>query len=509
MNRGFSSNAESPIAPETAARTGEAPMSAKRAPTDITPFFMILVAIGVIFPMVSRRKLDHGANDASRWNTVYFLVEHGTYEYLTDWWLPWNHGKGKKAEQITPEQREKWIHIGEKYYEPPYGIFAIAPFFTVDMVKIDGRYLSAKPTLLATCLAGVVLALQFFTGYTFAANPWFILRTTLILTQVLPFLAFLWVMRHHFNRQSASLFVRNFCIATAALATYLTPYLVTLNNHVVGAMAATFAIHAAIRVWYDGKRAWYWFALAGFFAAFAASVELFAVLLAAAIFVALLFKSPAKTLSVGLLAAMIPAGVAIGTNVVATGSIRPVQTRVDEKDGPYDYEYSYWRNPSGIDAQHEPKPIYLMHLLIGHHGWFLLTPIFLVSLVGMFAHWSRRAANPQPLLAAFVFLLWGAVLAYFVLKTGNYGGGCQGPRWLFWLIPGWLLMLPAGVEVLGRCPVGRFVCYLLVAVSLFSSAWAMPYVDDHERGTISPWSKSWAHELCQKNWMPEPFRVHY
>ena len=31
-------------------------------------------------------------------------------------------------------------------------------------------------------------------------------------------------------------------------------------------------------------------------------------------------------------------------------------------------------------------------------------------------------------------------------KARNYGGSTQGLRWLFWLIPFWLLLLPKGVE---------------------------------------------------------------
>ena len=31
-------------------------------------------------------------------------------------------------------------------------------------------------------------------------------------------------------------------------------------------------------------------------------------------------------------------------------------------------------------------------------------------------------------------------------KARNYGGSAQGLRWVFWLIPFWLLLLPKGVE---------------------------------------------------------------
>src|SRR5262245_61126384 len=46
---------------------------------DLAPLFMILAAMIVIFPLLSRQKMDHGPNDASRWNTVYYLLKHRTY----------------------------------------------------------------------------------------------------------------------------------------------------------------------------------------------------------------------------------------------------------------------------------------------------------------------------------------------------------------------------------------------------------------------------------------------
>ena len=39
-------------------------------------------------------------------------------------------------------------------------------------------------------------------------------------------------------------------------------------------------------------------------------------------------------------------------------------------------------------------------------------------------------------------------------KARNYGGSTQGLRWLFWLIPMWLLCLPAGLAT-GQEGVGR------------------------------------------------------
>lgn len=518
------------------------------ASVDLTPLFLILATLIVVFPMLSRQKLDHGPNDASRWNTVYYLVEHGTYEYKPDWKVCWTDGRGKSAEVVATmpaEEQAKWVRIGDKFYKPPWDIWGIGPFFTIDMVQApDGRFVSSKHPLLPTCLAGIVWAIEKTTGYDLGVqrstimvkgepkpgpmpiDPWVILRTTLILAQVVPFLIMVWLFSRYVRCQSESFFVRNFCVAAAALATYLTPYLTTLNNHVIAAYLSLFAVYAAVRIWYDGRRSAWWFGMAGFFAAFAATTELWAGAFAVLLLVVLLVKWPRPTLIYGVSMAMIPTIAAIVTNYQATGTIVPIQAKgIDSPwyqwDGSHWSKNKYWAGPDprSIDGQAERKGVYLAHLTVGHHGFFLLTPIFVLSLAGMIAHWCRRDDRAQPGLAAFVFVLSLIVFAAVVYKTNNYGGGCQGPRHLFWMNPFWLLMLPAGVELLARSRPGRAVCYACLAVSLFSVYWALPQVGDPIRTDAMgrpipverPWSTSWAHELFRQKggFLPESWRITY
>ena len=86
-------------------------------------------------------------------------------------------------------------------------------------------------------------------------------------------------------------------------------------------------------------------------------------------------------------------------------------------------------------------------MTFGHHGVFSLTPIFLFSIVG-----ALRLLDPRSRLSGasawLTMLLTVAMLAFYTWnpKARNYGGSTQGLRWLFWLIPFWLVLLPAGVE---------------------------------------------------------------
>ena len=455
---------------------------------DLTLVFMLVAAGLVIGTILQQPSLRYCDNDASRWSTVYYLVRYRTYEFLPGIKPYWSEQHGQPPNQLTPEEKNKWFKIGELYYSRPS---AMPIFPTIDMVKLNGKFYSSKPPLLSTCVAGVVRAIQNVTGQKMLDSPWFVTRTTVILVQVVPLLIMFRLVRNYLYRLTDCPFVRNFSMAVVTLATYLTPWTVTFNNHVIAACTAMFALHAALRIWYDGRREWYWFALVGFFAAFTAGIELPAGLLAVGLFAGMMIRDAKRTLLIGLPIALVPTIMAIHANYTITGELIPAYVHVDKSGGPYDYEGSYWRQPWGTDALCEPKHIYLANMLIGHHGFFSLTPVFVLSLIGMMAHLVGRS-KPR-MLAAFVLILSAMVTAVYTVTTHNYGGACQGFRWLFWIIPFWLLFLPSGVQLLARSRLGRSFCYLLLGISMVTVGFAFH----------NPWpDRSWLHMLfIQFGWI--------
>jgi hypothetical protein len=465
------------------------PLPAARTAPDLTGLAMMLAAGLVIGAILQHPGLDYCPNDASRWDTVYFLVTQGTYEIKPDNDAGWPGCVRCEPDpsRLTPEERSTFVKVGDRYYKN----IALMPLFsTIDMVKINGKFYSSKPPLLPTILAGVVWGIEKLTHADFRTNPWFIIRTTLIVVQVVPLMLFIWLMSLNVRRLTDSPWARNFCVLAAALATYVTPWSVTLNNHVIAACSAMVTLHAAIRIWYDGRREWYWFALAGFFGAFTATTELPAALLCAAVLMAVCIRDLRKGLLVAATCAAIPVAAFFITNYLATGSLRPAYAQFGKAGGAYDYEGSYWRNPQGVDALHEPAWIYMTNIVVGHHGLFLLTPIFLISLLGALRQFKPDEGN-RPMLALLTFgatavLVW--FYTFYTSESKNYGGTAQGARWLFWLAPLWLLMLPSGAEVLARRRVGRVVCCVLLGVSMVSVGFALR----------QPWSASWAHLLFRQ-----------
>ncbi|MGL4465315.1 MAG: hypothetical protein ACRC1K_24430, partial [Planctomycetia bacterium] len=159
------------------------------------------------------------------------------------------------------------------------------------------------------------------------------------------------------------------------------------------------------------------------------------------------------------------------------------------------YANSYWDGKnaniakSAVDSLNddpESHLVYFLNLTVGHHGWFSLTPIWLLAGVGLWNNLRRKdprlagAAWPILFISAGVFCFY-----WLVSDQRNYGGHCHGARWLLWLSALWLLMLPMGVDAVAKSARGRAFAWCCLAVSVFSTADAF----------YSPWTRSWLQRI--------------
>lgn len=452
---------------EAGACCSDQPRFASPTLPDLSVAFIVLTLALVVGTILHRQQIMYCVNDGSRLDTVYYLVQHGTYEFL-------------------PDSTVKWAVRPPKGMQGADGPISIPVLFTIDMIRVNGKYCSSKPPLFPTCLAGIAWLTQKITGITMHDNPWVIVRTLLIVCQVLPLAICLILLRRQVFLITDSPFARSFSVLAACLGTYLTPWVVTINNHVPAAALSMITLDAAIRIWYEGRREWYWFTIAGFFAALTAAFELPAGLLAVTLFVLLLIVDARKTLKFGLVAAIIPAAAALTTNYIVTGQLMPAYESWNRPGGFYDYPGSYWNSRMGIDALNEPWHVYLANMLVGHDGFFSLTPLLLVALLGIGIEMCRQGG--RRLLAGIALGITAAVVCTYLYKTRNYGGGCMGLRWLFWVLPMWLIFLPVGVEIMSRCALRRACLYVCLAVSVFSVSFAW----DH------PWMSTWIRLLFRQ-----------
>jgi hypothetical protein len=289
-------------------------------------------------------------------------------------------------------------------------------------------------------------------------------------------------------------------MAAATMGTFLNTFAVVLNNHTIAAVSAAVAIYALARISADGERRWRYFFVAGLAAAFTPASELPAVTLLGFVGLILLWHAPRQTLLAFVPGVVIVAAAFFATNWIAHADLRPPymhRSKTDPDDNWYHYSYvvngrerkSYWLDPQGIDRGEPNKPKYVFHTLIGHHGIFSLTPVWLLSVAGMLMwlgspDWARRE------LAVLVMLVTIVCLTFFIgmrpQEDRNYGGMTSGFRWMFWCAPLWLVTMVPAADRLARSTLGKAFAIVLLTFSVLSASYP----------TWNPWTHPWIY-----NWL--------
>jgi len=443
---------------------------------------LIAIAAGMLVARIARVESSDpksqtpflSANDRSRWTTIRSLGDDGTYA----------------IEHIIFDKKGNRVR----------------GWHTIDLVRhrgADGQehYYSSKPTLLTTLLAGEYWLVKQVTGATLAEQPGYVSRLMLVLTNVLPLAGALWLLSRVIDDLGGTDWGRMFAVAAACFGTFVTTYSVTLNNHTVAALSLIVAVAVSLPIFRGDCRAWWRFAVAGLSFGFLAANELPALSLLVLAGLGLAWKSPQRTLVAFLPAVLVIAAGALVTNYLAHGDWRTPYAHRNPGDNWYDYPGSYWvgNNVRGIDVG-EPSPlVYTFNCLVGHHGLFSLSPIWLLSVIGCFG-WlaqsrdatkmeTRNAAEGVPysvqsIVAAATLLITGVVLAFYLTRPQidrNYGGGTCCLRWLLWLTPLWLITLLPAADWLGKSRWGRVFAITLLVVSVFSAGYAAD----------NPWSHPW------------------
>ena len=407
------------------------------------------------------------ANDRSRWMTVRSLVERGTYE----------------IDAI----------VGQPTWD------------TIDMVQHKGRdgelhLYSSKPPLLATLLAGEYWLINRFSGANMRDNPYEIGRFMLFTANILPLILMYVLLAQIVERLGTTDWGRILVMASATLGTLLNTFAIVLNNHLIAAVSATISIYLLMRIWFDGERRWRYFFGVGLAAAFTAANELPAATLLAFTGLMLLWRAPRETILAGVPGVAIVAAAFFGTNWIAHDRISPpyaFRSDTDASENWYAYTYtvngrevkSYWLDRKGIDRGEPSKVTYAIHALVGHHGIFSLTPIWLISLAGA-VMWLKSPDPQRRELSALILAVSAICIIFFIafrpLEDRNYGGMTSGFRWVFWCSPLWLIAMIPAADRLARSTTGQAVAAVLLSFSVLSASYP----------TWNPWTQPWLY-----NWL--------
>jgi hypothetical protein len=400
------------------------------------------------------------ANDRSRWCTVRALVE--------------------------PEMRVEGVPFAiDKVIQDPN-------WDTIDMVKHDGHLFSSKPPLFSTMMAGIYWIIYNLTGLSLATHPFVVGRIMLVIINVVPLAICFYLLTRLVERFGTTDWGRLFVIGAACFGTFLTTFSVVINNHLNAAVFATAAMSAAVPIWYDDNRQLRYFVLVGFFGALLAATELPATALFAAISMALLWKAPRQTLLAYVPAALFVVAAFFVVNWIAYGSVTIPYMHRGAGDNWYDYTYqregreieSYWRRPSQIDQGEQSRAWYAFHVLVGHHGIFSLTPIWILSLAGIvISLWpggDRRLRHWAAIVGGVSLI---CIVFYLIRPLGerNYGGMTSGFRWVFWLAPLWLVAMLPIVDILSKRRLTQAAAFILLMFSVLSACYP----------TWNPWTHPW------------------
>lgn len=425
----------------------------------VTPAEWLVVALGaaLLFAGILNARQLQSANDRSRWCTVWSLVERNTYV----------------IDEIEGESG--WT--------------------TIDKVLHEGHFYSTKPPLQSTAVAGVYWVVRQTLGLDLYKQTADTTRLILLIVNWLPTVIAFFVLARLLARSSDCQTARLIALATFCCGSLVTGYATTLNNHSVAAICLVFTLPPLIRIVNDGSRSGFDFAQVGFWAALVCCHELPAALLGIAVFALLVRASVPQTAKWFVPAALIPLVAYFVTNWMATGGWKPFYLYYGT--GKYLYEVdgipSYWHTPRGMDQSLDSPLTYLFHCVIGHHGIFSLSPIFLLSVVPVF---QRQWLSGSRLRTAIVLGggLSVAVLGFYLTRTANYnyGGNTFGLRWMLWLTPFWVLAMLPCLDRITRKRSGLILTLLLLGVSVYSSVSA----------ARNPWSSSWLfQQMEQAGWI--------
>ena len=128
---------------------------------------------------------------------------------------------------------------------------------------------------------------------------------------------------------------------------------------------------------------------------------------------------------------------------------------------------------------------YAMQALIGTHGIFSLTPMWLLAIPG--TYWLGSRYGLRDLARSIASTSVVCIAFYLTREQGdrNYGGMSSGFRWVFWFTPLWLLAALPAADAASQRKWTRWLCGLLLMFSALSASYP----------TWNPWTLPWLANL--------------
>jgi hypothetical protein len=293
------------------------------------------------------------ANDRSRMCAVRAIVDYGTWEIdeviqrkmtQREYFRRTSNGRRLVIEGTERNSRAKPSTLND------YVLVRDPEWNTIDKVYHKGRdgewhYYSSKPPLYLSILAAEYQLIKYVIDRRIDEEPFVIGRILILLNGMVPLGIMLTFLSFVIDRVARSDWTRYTAMTAACFGTFLSTFAVTINNHMPAAMSVAIALYAVMLISREESRAWFWFAIAGLFAAFAAANDLPALAFFALAGLACLIKDPLRTLLAGVPAAAVVVVAFFYVNYSAHDSLIP--------------PYRHWRDGPAIVDKETGKPIRL------------------------------------------------------------------------------------------------------------------------------------------------------
>ena len=140
----------------------------------------------------------------------------------------------------------------------------------------------------------------------------------------------------------------------------------------------------------------------------------------------------------------------------------------------YDYPNTHWTPArlNGVDKGESSRAVYFLHMTIGHHGIFSLSPIWLLVPLG-FVMGVRHVSKGYRLMTVASLVSSLVCIAFYISRSEidrNYGGVSACFRWLLWFAPLWLMAASPVIEKFADRKGFQWAFAGMLAVSMFSAA---------------------------------------
>lgn len=336
---------------------------------------------------------------------------------------------------------------------------------TGDKAFINGHFYSDKMPLLSAAGAFVYYGVLNGSGARLApdcaytghgcAYYW----VTLVLMG-LPAAGLLWLFYIYARCQSLPIWVAVIGTAALGFGTMVWAYAMVFNSHV----PAAFALFASFYLLVTKPRR-VGLTVAGMCAALAVSLELQALIIAAALGLIALVCARGQIVYF-VLGASVPVLITILLDYQITGTPIPPYLVA----GGYDYPGSQFPNTPGGTGSPDDVYQYAFKMFFGAQGLFAYSPILFLSILGLVVV-LRRRDHPLRLEAGVLGLSFVMLALYLVTNTGNLGGEAYGERYYVIIVPllmAFMLFAPPFVPSPAR-GLAVIVFVLFMTLSVISS----------------------------------------